>query len=79
MPWKVAINQAARGVFAEWDAYGFLFGVCDDQVWAILNTPPGQQLRTHPDFPIPANLQAKKIAGPAARDVFKRAMDSRAA
>jgi hypothetical protein len=68
VPWKVAINRAARGVFAEWDAYGFLFGVCDDQVWAILNTPPRQQLRVRPDFPIPADLQAN--AGPAARDVF---------
>jgi hypothetical protein len=75
--WKVAINRAARGVFAEWDAYGFLFGVCDDQVWAILNTPPGQQLRARPDFPIPADLQANP--GLAARDVFKRATDSRAA
>ncbi len=64
-------------MFAEWDAYGFLFGVCDDQAWAILNTPPGQQLRAHPDFPIPADLQAN--AGSAARDVFKRATDSRAA
>jgi hypothetical protein len=77
VPWKIAINRAARGVFAEWDAYGFVFGVCDDAVWAILNTPPGQQLRARPDFPIPADLQAN--AGPAARDVFKRATDSRAA
>ena len=30
--WKIAINRAARGVFAEWDAFGFLFGVCDDAV-----------------------------------------------
>ncbi len=22
VPWKLAINRAARGVFAEWDAYG---------------------------------------------------------
>ena len=77
MSWKIAINRAARGVFAEWDAYGFVFGVCDDAVWAILNTHPGQQLRARPDFPIPADLQAN--AGPAARDVFKRATDSRAA
>jgi hypothetical protein len=77
VPWKVAINRAARAVFAEWDAYGFLFGVCDDQVWAILNTPLARQLRARPDFPIPADLQAN--AGPAARDVFKRATDSRAA
>ncbi len=41
VPWKIAINRAARGVFAEWDAYGFLFGVCDDAVWAILNIPWG--------------------------------------
>ncbi len=39
--------------------------------------PPGQQLRARPDFPIPADLQAN--AGPAARDVFKRATDSRPA
>ncbi len=77
MPWKVAINRAVRGVFAEWDAYGFLFGVCDDQVWALLNTPAGQQLRARLDFPIPADLQAN--AGPTARDVFKRSTDSRAA
>jgi hypothetical protein len=61
----------------DWDAYGFLFGVCDGQVWALLNTPAGQQLRARPDFPIPADLQAN--AGPAARDVFKCATDSRAA
>jgi hypothetical protein len=36
--WKIAINRAARGVFAEWDAFGFLFGVCDDVVWAVLNS-----------------------------------------
>jgi hypothetical protein len=30
VPWKLAINRAARGVFAEWDAHGFLFAVCDD-------------------------------------------------
>ena len=41
VPWKVAINRAARAVFAEWDDFGFLFGVCDDAVWAVLNTPPG--------------------------------------
>jgi hypothetical protein len=32
MPWKIAINRSARAVFAEWDKYGFLFGVCDDAV-----------------------------------------------
>ena len=36
VPWKVAINRAARAVFAEWDDFGFLFGVCDDAVWAVL-------------------------------------------
>ena len=51
--WKIAINRAARGVFAEWDAFGFLFGVCDDAVWAVLNTPPGGQLRDRPEFPAP--------------------------
>jgi hypothetical protein len=38
VPWKIAINRAARGVFAVWDAYGFLFGVCDDAVLAITDT-----------------------------------------
>jgi hypothetical protein len=66
--WKIAINRAVRGVFAEWDTFGFLFGVCDDAVWAVLNTPPGQQLRARPDFPAPADLQAN--AGPAARDGY---------
>ena len=32
VPWKVVINRAARAVFAEWDDFGFLFGVCDDAV-----------------------------------------------
>ena len=76
VPWKVAINRAARAVFAEWDDFGFLFGVCDDAVWAVLNTPPGGQLRDRPEFPVPAALQAG--ANPAARDVFKRDTDSRA-
>ncbi len=40
VPWKIAIKRAARGVFAEWDTFGFLFGVCDDAVWVVLNTPP---------------------------------------
>jgi hypothetical protein len=80
VPWKIAINRAAHGVFAEWDAFGFLFSilvVCDDALWAVLNTPPGQQLRARPDFPVPTDLQAN--AGPAARDTFKRATDARAA
>jgi hypothetical protein len=45
VPWKIAINWAERGVFAEWDAFGFLLSVYNDAVWAVLNTPPGQQLR----------------------------------
>ncbi len=36
VPWKLAINRAARGVFAKWDALGFLFAVCDDALWALL-------------------------------------------
>ena len=75
--WKVAINRAARAVFAEWDDFGFLFGVCDDAVWAVLNTPAGGVLRDRPEFPAPAALGAN--ANPAARDAFKRATDSRAA
>ena len=57
--------------------FGFLFGVCDDAVWAVLNTPAGGVLRDRPDFPAPAALGAN--ANPAARDAFKRATDSRAA
>jgi hypothetical protein len=41
------------------------------------HSPPGGALRDRPDFPIPADLQAN--AGVAARDIFKRATDSRAA
>ncbi len=77
VPWKVAINRAARAVFAEWDDFGFLFGVCDDAVWVVLNTPAGGVLRARPEFPAPADLGVN--ANPAARDVFKRTMDSRAA
>ncbi len=51
--------------------------VCNDAVWAVLNTPPGGQLRVRPDFPAPPDLQAN--AGPAARDAFKRATDARVA
>ncbi len=51
VPWKLAINRAARGVFAEWDAFGFLFAACDEALWALLNTPPGVPLRARPDFP----------------------------
>ncbi len=75
--WKIAINRAARGMFAEWDTFGLLFGVCDDAVWAVLNAPRGQQLRARPDFPAPVDLQAN--AGPAAHDAIKRATDAKAA
>jgi hypothetical protein len=75
--WKIALNRSARAVIAEWDEFGFLFGVCDDAVWTVINTPPGGQLRAIPDFPVPADLQAN--AGPAARDAFKRATDARSA
>ncbi len=51
--------------------------MCDDAVWAVLNTPPGGVLRDRPEFPPPAALGAG--ANPAARDVFKRAMNFRAA
>jgi hypothetical protein len=77
VPWKVAINRAARAVFAEWDDFGFLFGVCDDAVWAVLNTSAAGVLRDRPEFPAPADLCAN--ANPAAHDVFKLATDSRAA
>jgi hypothetical protein len=78
VPWKGAINRAARAViFAEWDDFGFLFGVCDDAVWAVLNTPPGGFMRDRPESPAPAALGAG--ANPAARGVFKRTTDSRAA
>jgi hypothetical protein len=79
VPWKIALNRSARAVFAEWDLFGFLFGVlvCDDQVWAILNTPPGGPLRARPDFPAPADLAAGD--GLAVRDAFKRATATRSA
>jgi hypothetical protein len=76
VPWKIALNRSARAVFAEWDQYGFLFGVCDDAVWAVLNTPHGGPLRARPDFPAPADLAPGD--GPAVRDAFKRATDARA-
>jgi hypothetical protein len=50
VPWKVAINLAARGVFAEWDAFGFLFDVCDDAVWVVLNTSSGGRCGTDQIF-----------------------------
>ena len=77
VPWKLAINRAARGVFAEWDTFGFLFAVCDDALWALLNTPAGGVMRARPAFPEPAALAIG--ANPAARDAFKRATESRAA
>ncbi len=70
-------STGLRAVFAEWDDFGFLFNVCDDAVWAVLNTPAGGVLRARPEIPAPADLGAN--ANPAARDVFKRATDSRAA
>jgi hypothetical protein len=56
---------------------GFLFGVCDDALWALLNTSPEGVMRDRPDFPEPAALATG--AGPAARDAFKRATESRSA
>ena len=73
VPWKLAINRAARGVFAEWDIFGFLFAVCDDALWALLNTPAGGVMRARLDFLEPAALAVG--ANPAARDAFKRATD----
>lgn len=69
MPQKVAINRAARAVFAGWSDYGFLFGVCHDAVWAILNTPAGGVLRDRPEFSAPAALLGAG-ANLAARDFF---------
>jgi hypothetical protein len=36
-----AINRAARGVFAEWDAFEYLFAVCDDALWFLSTLPLG--------------------------------------
>ncbi len=77
VPWKLALNWAAPAAFAEWDTFGFLFSVCDDALWALLNTPTGGVLRVRPDFPEPAALATG--ANLAARDAFKRATKSRAA
>jgi hypothetical protein len=33
-------HQSVRGVFAEWNTFELLFGVCDDAVCTVLNTPP---------------------------------------
>ncbi len=49
--WKIAINRAARGVFAEWDAFGFLFGVCDDAVWTVRNPPPRRTVKSQTSLP----------------------------
>ncbi len=77
LPWKVAINRAARAVFAEWDDFGFLFGVCDDAVWAVLNTPPegccGTDQSSLPQLPWVPVLILLPVT------FFKRATDSRAA
>ncbi len=77
VPWKVAINRAARAVFAEWDDFGFLFGLCDEAILAVFNIPAGGVLRDRPEFPAPAAFGAN--ANTAARDVYKFATDSRAA
>jgi hypothetical protein len=78
VPWKIATNRSARAVFVERDRFGFLFGVCDDTVWAVPNIPPpGGVLRDRPNLPVPADLAAG--AGPAARDAFKRATYARSA
>jgi hypothetical protein len=69
LPWKVAINRAARSAFAEWDTFGFLFGVCDDVVWAVLHTSLGGHLRDRSDFPVSAALGANVPL--AAHDAFK--------
>ncbi len=53
----------------DWDDFGLLFGVCDDALWALLNTPARGVLRDRPEFPAPASLGTN--ANPAARDVFK--------
>jgi hypothetical protein len=74
VPSKLPLNWAARGVIAEWDTFGFMFCVCDDAIWALLNTLPGGQLRVGPDFPEPAALATG--ANPAARVVFKCATES---
>jgi hypothetical protein len=77
VPWKIALNRSARAVFGEWDQFDFLFGVCDDAVWAVLSLSPGEPLRARPDLPAPAALAAGD--GPAVRDAFKRATDARSA
>ncbi len=57
----------------------FLFGVCDDALWALLDTPPGGVLRVRlPDFQSPLPL-APALVLLIARDAFKLAMKSRAA
>jgi hypothetical protein len=75
--WKIAINRAAHGVIAEWMPTAFCSAYATTRSWLPSTPPPGQQLRARPDFPIPVDLQVN--AGPAARDVFKRATDSREA
>ncbi len=74
VPWKIALNRSARAVFVEWERFSFLFGVCENAVWAVLNTPPGGAVAGQTRFSGPADLQAN--AGPAARDAFKCATDA---
>ncbi len=57
VPWKIALNRSARAVFAEWEQFGFLFGVCDDPVWAVLNTPRcGPDHIFRPQLPLPPEM-----------------------
>ena len=61
VPWKVAINRAARGVFSEWNTFGFLFSMCDNALWALLNTPLGKccgtdQQTSRNRLPLPSTL-----------------------
>jgi hypothetical protein len=76
VPWKLAINRAARGVFAEWDAFGFPFAVCDDALGSPQHPPWGVD-EGETRLPKPAALATG--TNPAARDAFKRATEGRAA
>jgi hypothetical protein len=40
MPWKIAINRAARGVIAEWDAFGFVIAEWDATRCELPSTTP---------------------------------------
>ncbi len=76
VPWKIAFI----GLCAVCSPNGMPSGSCSayatTQSGLSSTSPPGQQLRARPDFPIPADLQGN--AGSAARDAFKRATDARA-